>query len=355
MGKVIARKQEEAKRIELALDSAIRRHKADEQKEINPEKFFGGFFEHKIRSLEDLDRKYKTEKSYVHHVSRHLFAKYYVPGFMNQVWFRQRDFCSWFIAVGKGDSLYKKCAKPYMTKKATHLFLSRGRKDLTICENIWLARATAEGVDPNIGIRWSKIKPNICVKLNDEFWLSVFKFFLRNPIDKGRKLNEVIDFLEDKHANDRIFSLKGRTLKSLIDLSDQWHYDMARIKDHGSGFWEGLLTPDWRKEYGKGELKRSYDIVQILSGKELSREGNAMRHCVYSYKRKCLSGTSAIFSMRKTMYETGRKEVVTRRCLTIEVNRDKRIVQFSGYANKGCSPVERNVLSDWAKDCGLTY
>jgi len=360
MGKATIKKQKEAQNKVSVYDEALRNHTSYSTRGFDVRKTgsFGmeDFCEYMIRSISDCDfEKYRTEKSFIHYVSRHLFKEYHIPGFMDQAWSdnNQKEFRFWFVAAGRGMSLYKTCTKEYMTKKETHLFLTKGRNNLTIYENIWLARARAQGVDPSIAVTLLKANPRMCNQLNDEFWLGVFKFFIKNPIKKGNKLGEVIDFLiEQKHINPT-FTLKGRTVHSLIQLSDQWHYDLARIKKHGTGHWDPLPISNWQREYGNSKNKRTYEVKQILTGKELSREGNAMRHCVYSYKRRCQASQSFIFSMQKTEYETGRKEYVTRRCATIEVDKNKRIVQARGYCNRGLKGAENNVLKDWASVNGL--
>jgi len=311
------------------------------------------FSELMIRSEDSCSfSKYKTEKSFVYYVSRHLFSEYRIPGFMDQAWTdpMQDLFQFWFVAIGRGMSVYKKCSKKYMTKKATHLFLTKGKKDLTIFENIWLARAMAEDINPTIAITLIKANPRMCLDLNDKFWLNIFTFFCKNPIRQGKKLSEVIDFLLEKQVIEPTFSLRGRTVSSLIQLSDQWHEDLARMKKNGIGKWIPMPISDWRKAYGREKRKREYEVNQIITGKELSREGNVMHHCVYSYKRRCIAGEASIFSMRKTSFETGRNEFVTRRCATIEVDKNKRIVQARGYANRNLNRAEKNALNEWAKE-----
>jgi len=360
MGKSTVKKQKKARLKIQGYDDALRNHvSVNSSNLIIGNNFFGmdDFRKYMLCSFCDCNlNKYKTEKSFVHYVSRHLFEEYRIPGFMDQVWLdkEQTKFRFWFVAIGRGMSVYKTCTKEYMTKKETHLFLTKSNKNLTIYENIWLARARAEGVDSSIIITLLKANPRMCVQLNDEFWLKVFRFFIYNPIRKGNKLREVIDFLIEKEHIDPTFSLKGRTVHSLIQLSDQWHYDLARMKKHGVGRWEPLPIYDWKKIYGKGKLECVYEIKQIITGKELSREGNAMRHCVYSYKRRCQAGDSFIFSMQKTTYETGRKEFVTRRCATIELNKYKNVVQASGYCNRALKGTEFNVLKEWGKQNGIT-
>ena len=95
---------------------------------------------------------------------------------------------------------------------------------------------------------------------------------------------------------------------------------------------------------GKEAQRVIWRISELLSHKELVREGNALKHCVATYSRQCRDGHSSIWSMTS---EDAAGNV--RRRQTIEVRRYKRIVQCRGRMNKHPTEQERHIVRLWAK------
>jgi len=75
-----------------------------------------------------------------------------------------------------------------------------------------------------------------------------------------------------------------------------------------------------------------------------------MHHCVVAYKPHCLAGLASIWSLT-CEYPAGEFN----RCLTIEVDRDGRIVQCRGFANRCPNAAELAVAQRWADDYGMTW
>ena len=78
-------------------------------------------------------------------------------------------------------------------------------------------------------------------------------------------------------------------------------------------------------------------------------EGKKMRHCVGSYTYKCVQGMSSIWSLRKLQY--GQAE----RLVTIEVDKDRVIIQARGKFNCNPSDFERELIDLWAMAEGLKF
>jgi hypothetical protein len=93
---------------------------------------------------------------------------------------------------------------------------------------------------------------------------------------------------------------------------------------------------------------RVWTITEILDSRELFLEGQAMRHCVATYKEDCIRRQVSIWSM----------QVVTRRgqyrALTIEVDLPKKtICQVRGKCNRLPGASEQEVVELWAAVEGL--
>ena len=141
-----------------------------------------------------------------------------------------------------------------------------------------------------------------------------------------------------------------RVSESIKKKSDDWHRGQFKLKSIKDESWEGLglgvrkyTTGKYNHDASKN-TKKTWIVEEILNSKDLQREGNAMRHCVYSYHRSCSAGTTSIFSM-KSQDDFGSKY----KNLTFEVdNRAKRIVQARGLANRSPRATELNILKMWA-------
>src|SRR5205814_7389556 len=105
---------------------------------------------------------------------------------------------------------------------------------------------------------------------------------------------EIADFLAWKLRNDRAFSLKGRTLTSVIKLTNEWHVLMQKAKLGHKVEWKGMGIPDWEHE----AKDRIWTVSELLNNRELLNEGRKQKHCVYSYVQACAFGRTAIFSLR---------------------------------------------------------
>lgn len=89
-------------------------------------------------------------------------------------------------------------------------------------------------------------------------------------------------------------------------------------------------------------------IQERLNHAQLTAEGEALRHCVAGYWRRCREGNSAIFSLVQFHPAVVCERVVPR--LTIEVEREsRRVVQVRGKWNRRPDATEYRVLEEWAK------
>ena len=287
---------------------------------------------------------------------RHVFQKYPVPSFMNYIWDsnradhqRRRDLSEyemWYITVATGGSLYKDWFKDKsLTKKETHVFLNC-KFDLTIPQA--LVFAICKGVDAKDGAALRVARSKIVEKRLTDFWKYVMRFFaLQNDITIDQ-INDLIDYLNHKHVGNPTFTLSGsgQTIESLLKKMKDWHYDLRRLKAIGEEKWEGIDVPNqtYNRKFSNGKVQRWF-FTQIKSAKDLQREGNAQRHCVLSYKDRCVKGSVSIWSLSNEDEYGG-----THRKLTIEVTKEGSIVQARGLANRSPHEDELTLINAWAAD-----
>lgn len=330
------------------------------------------WFECKINHFKDwLPKSYNPWKQFSE-LLRFVFVKYDVPLFMDYVWLRdcnmplistmtKRD---WYIFIGQGGNLRKADELPIkVTKKIAHYFM-RAPQNYTV-EN-----ALLWGQIHSLGGDMRTVETVLGTRLNDhlgqnEFWQSVFRFFIANLMLDTVHYGPIIDYInhmrfenqyvwldrgirEERPPQQPNFSMHGRTVETLLAQVEDWHYRLGRGKRGGKVQWAKGPIRDFEYTVGEAKNLKVWTIVELLSSNELTQEGKTMRHCVGSYASSCEKGRKSIFSMRLETRE-GKKNV-----LTIEVDhQNKRISQTAGKRNERSTPQARNVMQKWASSNNL--
>jgi hypothetical protein len=298
----------------------------------------------------------------------HLFVKYAVPRFLYQVCLRAADdrfrfmhdtYRRWFLVLAQGGS-FSKLVRGIMTSREAFLFLQAPAEN-RVHENIWWARMKAAGL-PNtlIGKLIDKIFTFHFVDDPDGRLAETIHFYARCHQEMDRvTFEEIGDFLAWKLTNDRQFRLQGRTVASVIRLSNEWHLMMQKAKLGCDVEWKGMGHAPWLTET-RAEV---WEVVELRDNRDLMNEGRKQKHCVYSYVHWCVHGSSAIFSLRSyrkaiaSVEEDGAivwdKSTETRR-VTIEVHPERgTVAQVRGPLNRMPTDEEKAILRQWAGDKGL--
>lgn len=270
-------------------------------------------FNYDIR-INDIDTwKPLSHNSFKNLVSliHHLFSKYKVPSFMNKAWFsglynqdqfRNQVYINWFVHIGSGKNIRTAEDLPTpLTKKMAHYFL-QAPKNSGILEAIRWGQTLSLGGDPFVAkaILGTRLAEDF---VNDEFWLSVIRFFINNPmLDKVHYL-PIIDWIyaqkfaavlqEDgtMRAIQPNLSMHHRNPETLLKEVENWHQELGKAKTVKAE-WKSCNIPGYRHE-NKEEI---ITIQELLNSGELKKEGEAMHHCVSSYSNSCASGKTSIWS-----------------------------------------------------------
>jgi len=203
---------------------------------------------------------------------------------------------------------------------------------------------------------------------NGEFWRTVWMFLVAHAshVDPTQ-IGPMIDYIEAiRHDRIRIetrdgvaeiappqpdFSIKGRTVPSILRLIREWHRGLGGAYTCSSFSWSRSSFKPWLTEEPRRdeeEMPRRWHMVELTNSAQLREEGIALQHCVSSYAHLCYRGTSSIWSLRMW-----RREKV-RPVLTVEVDLKKRaVIQARGMANRPASGKPRRLLYEWATREGL--
>ncbi|TPM92102.1 PcfJ domain-containing protein [Mesorhizobium sp. B2-1-3A] len=301
--------------------------------------------------------------------ARHLYARYPVSAALEAIW---RDGSgldageialrkAWYVAVARGDSLYKAGANAWLSRKEVHCFLNLSG-DLTFDEAFWVAIIRSYTDDFGLAARLARTKISRAPRADLTFWREVARFFCAHPTSK-EETDDLCDYIGAMCRHDRVYSLKGRTLASLRKQMSEWHRDIAaverieamrrRVAGRGSavkGAWDGSRLEDWEWQPSAKEAKahgERFFVRQLRTAEDLVGESRAMHHCVSTYAAKCIAGNASIWVLRRTAL--GKIE----RLLTIELDPQNRAVQVRGFSNRVALPDERKIIERWAKARGV--
>ncbi len=293
---------------------------------------------------------------------RHLFAVYDIPLFMDSVWLTDNSsHHEWYIHIGSGQNIRSAPDLPVtLTKKMAHHFLS-SPKHYTVEEAIRLGQVHALGGDKRLmeALRGTPLIPDFT---NDEFWLSVIRFFIANPMLDLNQVNPMLDFIwNQKFENQQVFvergvveeidppqpnfTMKGRTVKTLLHQMNDWHRQLGKETREGEFQWKRSDIQQLYRTKGKKKKKdmKIWKIRELLSTQELRYESRKLNHCVSSYGKSCHAGKTSIWTLEKEENDELNK------LLTIEVSLpDKVIRQVRGNRNRLPTLSEKHILTQWA-------
>ncbi len=296
-----------------------------------------------------------------------LFVKYRVPLFMYQAVLNESgmkqvfggidsvgipDVQKWFIALAQGHP-FQKLVASHLTKKEAHTFLFAPSGNSIRSNVFWAKCIVAEIPERFSDILVERLFDGI--SLNFVKTRDIIHFFSQYYYDMTKEEEtEIIDFIRISALNDPTFSFKGRTLSSMIRLSNEWHAMRVKGKLGAKFSWNAKFT-DW--SYVEDHFVTAHELTD---NHELANEGKKQRHCVWSYARYCSEGHCNIVSLRVfkkivTGAEDGSTitvpgEEIDR--VTIEV-RNGIVYQAKRYANAFLDPRASRYLYLWKSAKGL--
>lgn len=286
-------------------------------------------------------------------LARHLLARYPVPRFLDAAWLR-RDadaarYRDWFLRLGSGVSLRTAEAPIPLTKRIVHHFL-QAPADYGIEHALRWGQVHALGGDVRIAEAVLGTRLGLGFD-HDDFWISVVRFLIEHPEFPVRRVNPLVDYLHYQRFDppdaplQPNLSMRGRSVRSLQRQISAWHRQLRAIRVVPSSIarvWPASGVRGLRLSFGMPWNRRTWHIRELLTFKELEREGKVMRHCVASYVTRCASGHSSIWTL-ELEDATG----VTKH-QTVELQ-GRVIVQCRGKRNSPPQEHELKVLRHWAQ------
>ncbi len=297
----------------------------------------------------------------------HMFVRYPVPYFLYQAClpgdenfaFMKEVYRQWFVTLAQGGS-FSKLVKGLMTSKEAFVFLNAPSTN-HIHENVWWAKMKLAGLPKGVAEKLiSKIFTNHFFDDPDGRLAEAINFYAKfhGEMDK-QTFDEITDFAAWTLRNNREFRFKGRTVASMVALSNEWHIEIQKADIGKYTEWPGLGIPKW--DYI--EKAQEWEVVELLSNQAIVNEGRKQKHCVASYVNWCIDGYCSIFSLRcyshsMTHYDEDGVAVYNRlrelRRVTIEVGNNRTVRQIRGVLNRQPTDEEKLILRLWAGEKGLS-
>lgn len=308
-----------------------------------------------INPVETWKPRGKSVESKYRSLLGHLLLRYPVPNFLyeelsdnNANVRRQR--ITLMHHIGQGGSMkaaVKKGMLPStLTKKMQHALLQvRGR--ITLPWAVREAQITVLGGDRRLVRAVQESFLGQQLGQAEEFWATVLIWLCNQDMLDPAQVGPILDYIRNVRGQEggEDWTIRGRTVTTIMRGMEEWHTNLARVRKieghryDPSGFVAG------RYEFKRKKGMDVWTVTEILTSKDLAREGREMSHCVYSYSWSIQRGRVSIWSV----------QLNRERVLTVEVvNERNAIVQVRGKANRTATVQERSVLFRWAQENNFT-
>jgi hypothetical protein len=325
-----------------------------------------------VRPIRDWQPSQGSQRRIFTSLVEHLLMQYLTPPFMISAWLGPSSQAAWqkqmwHIGMGRGFSIRRLDVPIHMTRRMENLFL-KAPHHFTIEQAFRYSQILGMGGDRHLAAAIIATRMGTDLE-NDDFWASVVRFFINASNMKPSQVNPIVDFLyHAKFAKREViaenraiilnppypdFSMKGRSLNSIIRMVEKWHGDIAECKDNAGLSWPRSSIRDFAylEEFLDSEgnrRQRIWTISQLLYGAQLTEEGRAMGHCAGIYSLACFKGLTTVWSMKMESCQN------VRRILTIEVEPIGRLIR-QARAKHNRMPDDRSldILKRWAAKEGL--
>ena len=302
-----------------------------------------------VRELADWTPKSSNVYKQLTSLVRHLFDRYgNIPDWLIDAWTRPVlvedgvNLPDLTLHLGQGQSLRSFRGLPVRLSKRLEHGMRQAPAGCTFREALRYAQLAARDALDWWGVVMES-RLGRAPLLDDEFWLSVVDFFVAAPMVDPRHFGPVCDWIHQKRSvgigaepAQPGFSLKRRSMASVLAQTEQWHQGQARQRRQSGVLaaapntrWMGLPVAD----FAVGSVR----IEQLTTFGQLQDESQALHHCVATYFNSCRQGRCGIFSLT----------VDGARALTLEVTADRTVVQVRGKHNRWMTPAELHCIHQW--------
>lgn len=169
-----------------------------------------------------------------------------------------------------------------------------------------------------------------------------------NNLDE-REQRRLLGFIDHKLYEMNNFSLKGRTLKAILQLSHEYYAQQAlrelemrqQMRDDSILKWGTSKHQEWNYRHEEAW----YAIFELQTSYDLEEESSQMQHCVRSYANNCAKGLCYIWSLKRKLHDNNNWVSLA----TLEMNQYSQLVQIKAKFNQRPKEAYMDMIKDWTK------
>lgn len=307
-----------------------------------------------VRGLEGWKQDAFYPEQQLENLVQHCFESYPTASFLRAAFFKNNlQYTRWYLDLAAGKSVFTLNGLPEeITKRMAHEFTQI--ENANSIEHAF-NKARVKSFQPSY-----QLEQLICNSwlirsehLQSKFWKDVIHFLSKQEQEiTNYEYNELLDYLRFVQFENPDFTIKGRSLRALLNAANEWHQRGSfnrHIERNLS--WNGSNIEDYFHKEETNTTTIIYKIEELCSSRALREEGFQMRHCVATYDFRCKNGESAIFSLQKCTAE----HKIIGKLATIEVDpKAREIVQIRSKYNERPSENARILIDDWMQKASLS-
>lgn len=157
----------------------------------------------------------------------------------------------------------------------------------------------------------------------------------------------LLGFIDHKLYEMNNFSLKGRTLKSTLQLSQDYYAQQAlrelrarqQMRENSLLKWSASKHQEWNYRHDEAW----YAIFELRTSYDLEMESSQMSHCVRSYAEDCAKGSCHIWSLKKKTHDKNSWTSL----VTMEMNSYSELVQIKARFNQRPKTEHMGMIKEW--------
>ncbi len=254
----------------------------------------------------------------------HLFEEYPIPGFLHQIFTTDRwpplMFFLLFVAYGRGMSISRLAQaldwnmSESLVRQLPKIPANTALRHVMLCAEVLSAEGTVEDFDHLYDLYeiWIESE-DMSDPINIHYWRENVRFFTK----EGRHLDsfqrvQIANWMDHCRSVDPHFTMRGRTARACLTRATNW-LRMRMVRENRMLQWEPLGW-EWQ---GVDNQNITWSVCELTNSLQLLEEGLAMHHCIASYDKKCCSGKSRVFSVRRN----------AERSATVEIDARKKEIQ----------------------------
>jgi hypothetical protein len=253
----------------------------------------------------------------------------------------------WFIDELSGKNIVYSANLPCkITKKAAHYFRCLPYAfELSVTRSLIYSALYVTILDDHFSLIVAR---SIRSLDRAEYWIETMTLLHKNGL-RSVDVREVMDYLQEKVIiRGEQIRLKNKLIRNLLLEIDNWHEEL-RVTRLLKRVGTKKLVESQIDEFFTDFYGQAYIIKQIKRTNELYYEGSYLHHCVYTYRKYCMDGTTFIFSLRSIDEKAEEYPLITIEVVSNEIRQTK------GKFNRLPTDLEKDIIRLWAQEKQLKY